>query len=271
LFSKSLAQTIEQSYEHAIDLYNQEDYEAAIKNLRRVIFFDDSTYIMSYKILGDCYKHLKQKDKALYYYRLAQSICNNDSISKEIKFKIVSVHLNYDEANYALINLFAIDVENNKYFKQQKNFYTSLTYFLLHNYDDSEKHYRNIFDTVGTKLSEQIDSLYIAAEKNESFNVYLPVFLSIIPGMGQLYLHEYKAAINSFILSSAFIGLYYVAISNLTFLDAVLAVLPWFHRYYTGGLLQAKSLAVKNKNNMHTLIYNALIDLYINNITKSLK
>jgi hypothetical protein len=88
------------------------------------------------------------------------------------------------------------------------------------------------------------------------------MFLSIIPGVGQLYLGEYEAAINSFLLTGFFTGLYIVAMGNLSLLDAVLSVAPWFHRYYQGGLLQAKALAIKKKEIKDSEYYNTLIDLY---------
>lgn len=259
----SFSQTLEQTYSHALELFEQHDYTGSIAELRRVIFFDDSTYVMSYKVLGDCYKQLKNKEKALYYYKLAKNNCKNDSIAAMLKFDIVSVYLLHNEPNFALINLYAINTNNTEGFAVQKDFYTSLAFFLLHDYDNSQRYYNKILDSTDVRLSFQLDSLYTLAIKNERFDVRLPMYLSIVPGLGQLYLHENKAALNSFLLTSAFAGLYYVALSNLSLLDALLSVFPWFQRYYTGGMQQAKSMAIKKKRNTHTLIYNALIDLYV--------
>ena len=260
----SQGQTAQQLYSHAIDLYSSCDYSSAVSSLRRVIFFDDTTYHEAYKVLGDCYKKMDEKDKSLYYYKLAKNSAESDSISKEIQFDIVGVHLIFNEPNYALINLFSIKIGESNYFFRKKELYTSFANFLAYNFALSEKHFKNTIDTSNKELVSSIDLLYKEAQLNDASNVYLPMILSIIPGLGQMYLGNFEAGINSLALTGLFAGLYIYSIAQLGLLDAIITFLPWFHRYYSGGMLQAKSLAVKKKEREFLTAYNQLVQIAIN-------
>jgi tetratricopeptide (TPR) repeat protein len=264
-FNKADAQTIQQEYEHALNLYHQQEYTSAISSFRRVVFFDDTNYPLSYKLLGDCYKQMGEKAKSLYYYNLARSVQVSDSLSTEIDFAVIALHLMFNEPNFALINLFSLHLRNSKYFQQKTNFYYSLTYYLLHDFDQSQDYFFKVVDTANLELHYSVDSLFNKARKNEKSSVYLPMFLSIVPGLGQFYLGEYRASLNSLLLSTAIFGLYLIALNHVAVLDAIITILPWFQRYYSGGLLQAKALAKKKKKAVYFQIYNALIDLYSNN------
>ncbi len=264
-FNRVDAQTIQQEYEHALELYHQHEYASAISSFRRVVFFDRINYPLSYKLLGDCYKQTGEKTKSLYYYNLARSAPVSDSLSTEIDFAVIAVHLMFNEPNFALINLFSLHFGDNNYFQQKTDFYYSLTYYLLHDFDQSRDYFFKIVDTTNPKLRCSVDSLYSAAQRNEKSSVYLPMFLSIVPGLGQFYLGEYNASLNSFVLSTAIFGLYLIALNHVAVLDAIITILPWFQRYYSGGLLQAKALAKKKKRTVYFQIYNALIDLYSDN------
>lgn len=264
-FNRLDAQTIQQEYEHALELYHQHEYASAISSFRRVVFFDNINYPLSYKLLGDCYKQMGERTKSLYYYHLARSAQVSDSLSVEIDFAIIALHLMFNEPNFALINLFSLHLGDNKYFQQKTNFYYSLTYYLLHDFIQSQDYFFKVVDTTNLKIQCSIDSLYNRAQRNEKSSVYLPMFLSVVPGLGQLYLGEYNASLNSFLLSTAIFGLYLIALNHVAILDAIITILPWFQRYYSGGLLQAKALATKKKKVVYFQIYNALIDLYSDN------
>lgn len=93
------------------------------------------------------------------------------------------------------------------------------------------------------------DSSVIHAVFASPKNFYRPnstlalIFSALLPGSGQLYAKEYREAGNSFLINSVFI-FYYIRIFNLYGpLDAFIAVLPWFQRYYVGGYNKASLLA----------------------------
>lgn len=259
---KLSGQSIEQTFAHADSLMLVKDYETAIPLLRRVIFFNPELFPEAYSMLGDCYKQKGNKDKSLYYYNLALKVTSGDSLKAEAQFDIIALHLKNNEPNFALSKLFSLKAKENNYLSRKKNFYFSLAYYQLKNFDKSSEYFMLALRPESAPARAAIDSLYQAALKNNRFNPNLPMLLSTVPGMGQLYLGEYGAAANSLLLTSAMAGVYILAIKELTLLDAILSIFPWFQRYYSGGILKTKSLAVKKKETRYLEIYNALIKLY---------
>jgi tetratricopeptide (TPR) repeat protein len=250
------------TYAHAKALYTNGNYEEAISDLRRTLFFDETNHSQACLMLGDCYRNTHNLEKSLYYYELAYDYLVSDSARLDAKFRIISLYLVFDQPNYALTQIFSLPDSLGQMNMQRKNFYSSLVFYKLKDYAASEEYFLKALHYSNQSLDQSVDSLYATAAKNNDFNVYLPMVLSIIPGMGQLYLGEYESAINSFLLTGAFAGLYVITLVNLSLLDAVLTVAPWFLRYYQGGLLQAKELAVKRKESRDIEYYNALIDIY---------
>ncbi len=270
IFSFSISvfsQTLNETYAHSKALYSNGDYEEAISELRRVFFFAENKDPQTCKLLGDCYRRVLVPDKSLYYYELAFDLFTSDSAKLEMKFQIISLHLQFDQPNYALTQIYSLPDSLSSKYVQQKNFYEALVYYRLKDFNSSKTALLAALNNEDNNLEESIDSLYEKAAKNDDFNVYLPMMLSIIPGLGQLYLGEYKAALNSFLLTGSFAVIYVYSIGNLSILDAVLMVMPWFHRYYQGGLLQAKTLAIKKKENKDIELYNALIDIYASELS----
>ena len=263
------AQTLTQTYTHAKALYLNGEYEDAISELRRVLFFENNSNPEACLMLGNCYRSMQNNDKSLYYYNLAYHLFSSDSMKLQTKFSIISLYLISDEPNYSLTQLFSLPDNLDSSNLRRKNFYSALACYQTKEYNLSRDYLIKALGYPGKKIENSVDSIFNLAVKNNKFNVYLPMILSIIPGLGQLYLGEYEASANSLMLTGFLAGLYIIAIQNLTRLDAVLSVLPWFERYYQGGLLQAKELAVKKKKRKDDAYYNALIDMYANQIYSS--
>jgi tetratricopeptide (TPR) repeat protein len=91
--------------------------------------------------------------------------------------------------------------------------------------------------------SNQIQSIFASPKQFNRPSSTLALILSaIVPGSGQLYAKEYREAGNSFLINSVFV-FYYLRIFNLYGpIDAFIAVLPWFQRYYVGGYNKASLL-----------------------------
>jgi len=258
-------QSVAETYQSGIAFFNQGDFELAAQQFRRVVFFSDSTSGRALFYLGDCYRQLELFVPAVYYYRLAGNTILNDSLSQEIKFRIAVCHLKNHQASYALTELFSVGDSMLPEQQTKLYFYLFCSYYLLHDYSSASDYYLMALGETNNSKLTSIDSLFRAGEKNQAANVYLPMYLSIIPGLGQLYLGEWKEALNSFIITAAFASVFVFTAYQLALLDAALMVLPWFHRYYQGGLMRAKELAVIKKNSQDVQIYNQLLDFYSNN------
>ena len=255
-------QSIDDTYRHAQALYKLGDYELAIPELRRVLFFGNNENPDACFALGNCYNKMQDYAKAKYFYGLAAKLYKTDSLARQVRFSIISVNLKEAEPNLALSQIFSLPDSLPEAEFRRLCFYTALAYYQLSAYGDSREYFRNASGTAISQLQHSVDSVYALAERNHTKSAYLPMMLSIIPGGGQLYLGETSAALNSFLLSAFFAGLYIYAIESISPLDAVLAVAPWFQRYYQGGMLQAKKMAVQHKEKVDSECYDALIRLY---------
>ena len=83
--------------------------------------------------------------------------------------------------------------------------------------------------------------------------------LSIIfPGAGQIYAGDVKDGINSLLLTS-FIAVVavYVAFEYQP-LDAI-SIVPWFMRFYQGGIFNAKKIAETNRQFNRNQIFNNIL------------
>lgn len=256
------AQDINTTYKYAVNLLEEENYKDAIPVLRRVAFFANGNYRDTYLLLGDSYRKNKEYEKALNYYKLAYDSYQNDSSKLAVQLKIIHLHLKNSEPNFALSSLYSLDTPRNDTITSIVEFYTSSVFFQKTNFEESKKLFLLSINTEDSLFVKEIEKLYSKAERNNRKNPKVPMFLSIIPGVGQLYLKEYKAAGNSLFITTGFSVLYFFAFKNLPPLDAAFTVLPWLNRYYSGGMLQAKRLAISKKQYNHILFYNELINEY---------
>ncbi len=117
----------------------------------------------------------------------------------------------------------------------------------------------------GSFLALVSDSSYIQNVFASPKRFYRPnstvalILSAVLPGSGQLYAKEYREAGNSFLINSVFI-FYYIRIFNLYGpLDAFIAVLPWFQRYYVGGYGKASLLGYEKMLANRKLILSGIL------------
>jgi hypothetical protein len=108
---------------------------------------------------------------------------------------------------------------------------------------------------LGTGKLEEAEALFISlldpaneAAKRELEDLFLKfktrkpkvarTLSAILPGAGQLYAGDHKAALNSFLLTGGILGLGVLTAADYTLLEATWT-LPWFWRYYQGGIREA--------------------------------
>lgn len=71
-------------------------------------------------------------------------------------------------------------------------------------------------------------------------NQMTAAWLSIFPGAGQLYAHDWQDALNAFLLNGTIIGLSTYSLINLNFIDFTAFELNPFIRFYRGNLYNAQ-------------------------------
>ena len=143
-----------------------------------------------------------------------------------------------------------------------------ICYFGLEDYAKSKTNFKH---AVSNNLLAQakIDSIF---RNKKSFYRPKPVFpyvLSIIlPGLGQLSMGDVSEGLNSFILTESLFLLGAVVTFEYSFLDAIFSVLPWYQRYYFGGLNNTWELAEKQRQKRRSEAYKKVLDIIRSNQEK---
>ena len=119
--------------------------------------------------------------------------------------------------------------------------------FVWKKFDEAWESFNKMILAEDQMTIDQLQTLYQKNKKVDRINPELAMWLSIVPGLGQIYAGDYEDAANSVLINAAFLTLYFQVASQYSLVDGMLAVLPWFQRYYIGGFQNAKTLAVKKK------------------------
>ena len=243
--------------------YNIGNYDNAIYYYQRILHFgSEIEKNESYIKIGDCYFETGEFDKSYSFYELAFNTAKQDSAKTEIMFKKAMLRLNQGRYNLALVELIDYNSINNDSFVQKKEIYLGITYFLLNNFELSENH---ILNYAKITCPDRINDIKALFEENRKINTKLikttAVLSSIIPGLGQLYIGDYRNAANSAVLNFALLGTSIVVAYRYGIVNAIVSVLPWFYRYYAGGIKKAKQTAKLKIDYKRQIIFNKLLAL----------
>lgn len=257
-------QTIQESEKYAENQFNSGNYFNAITAYRRILFFEpDQQNSEIFQNLSLCYFKLNDYKKSHYYNQLAYSMEKNDSIKTEIGLKNVFMYILQKEYNYALSDILALPIPTSKYLLKKYNFYKGVIFFLQHKFIESQQYFSLSLKHEDKRVQKKLDSLFLENKKISRKKPVLARYMCVfIPGSGQFYAGYPIDALNSIAISGAFLYLYFYTIKTYSFIDGILAVLPWFERYYFGGMDNAEELTIKKINNKRNVIYKQILEIY---------
>ncbi len=260
-FNKSgVAQDAHQCLKIARDLYNIGEYEDAISMYRRVLYFNNELAVDSYFNIGESYLATKQFNQARYYFSLAENRESSDSIKTEIRFRTIASYILEGKLLFAKNELLGFEPHTSLYFDKKLNFYLGIVEFKLHNIEDAEQFLIQVFDK---DLLADLKQLIAKGKKIANKKPGTALAMSaIIPGAGQGYGGDWADAANSFFLNLVTTTLYIYIWAEYSYLDAVMAVLPWWHRYYVGGFMNARDLIRDTKDEQLDLVLTDILLLY---------
>jgi len=242
------SQTIEQTTNFADSLFYAKDYESAIQEYKRICFFqNDTNNELSIKI-ADCYFFKNDFTNSLFFYN--EFISNScDSLrGTEVKFKIINCHIQNSNFQSAIIELFSL---NNLTIKQEKlmNFYLGVCYYSFDNFKTSEEYFIKSIDSVNFATKTSVENFFNKLTENKKKNPKISVALSLIlPGSGHIYCGEYKSGISAFFLNLTILSVGYTISKQYKPMDALIAVYPYFQRYYLGTAKKAYEISIEKNN-----------------------
>lgn len=128
-------------------------------------------------------------------------------------------------------------------------------------------------DIVLNNLFVLFPNLFIDEEKNpieriisdaEKFTLKKPMsaaYLSIIPGVGQIYATDYKDALNAFILNGSIFAVSFYSLINLNFTDFFVFEMNPLYRFYRGNMYNAQRDVYKYNNRAVTEYKKKIIEI----------
>lgn len=257
---KVSAQDIETTIALADAQFEKENFKNALSLYIRAMYFSEDS--ISYRIAENvfhCYKDLNQLDKADYYIKLAIENEKNTQLKENLIFERVHYLVLDQKYHYALTQLY--NLKSSEYLSDTSRyyFYHGVISYQLKNYEVSEKSFLLALGE-RNETQNQIQKLFKENSKVQNINPkHAEIFSYIIPGSGQAFYGDFKDGLNSFILTSSLLALYFYTYSNYSFVDAFLSVFPWYQRYYFGGIQNAKENVEKRKNEKHLEVYNKIL------------
>jgi len=269
------SQDLSQVVDFADQQYKADNFEIAASEFNRALFFGHTEQDILFLKIASCYFNLKDFELSIAFYDKAYFATKSDSVKNEaVLGKSFSLIM---ENQWMLALSELMNMESIQYNQQRikMNFLQGMAYFGLHKDDRAESAFHNCLqnlpeDSVNNTLIDKEFTLIRKSEKR--FNPKTAWAMSlIVPGSGQTYSKEYKEAANSIILLS---GLYYLTVSlatKISYLEALVVILPWFQRYYTGGANKAEKLALNKQLASRNNSYLSILDYLESQNLKQLK
>ncbi|PID93452.1 MAG: hypothetical protein CSA95_07770 [Bacteroidetes bacterium] len=258
VFSNSTAaQNRDATLEYARKLTRENEYEDAIAAYRRVLFFAPELTDSIAKEVGSVYCQTADYTQARYYYNIAYHHENQPEKKAALKFDIIQTHILEKAYLKAKLELANLRYANLPYARKTYTFYHAIVAYETEDYEEA---YHRFLDYFGACDTAQVTTLFQQIEKYHHKNPNTAMWLSLIPGLGQAYVHEYREAINSFIINALFVSLYFYVSLTYNPLQGFVAVLPWFQRYYVGGIKRAKRLAQQKRKDQKELVLKKLLE-----------
>jgi tetratricopeptide (TPR) repeat protein len=258
------AQDLKQSFDFANELFEKKDYAGASITYRRIIYFDKADIFRKYcyKNIADCLYETQQFEEAADYYELAFFQQKTDSSKAEVLFRKLSCYLIQNSFDYAEIELLNLPNNLNTEQSRRKIFYTAVLNFSTEKYDLAKLQFLELIDSSDIASKNKIEYLFT---KNEKINKLSPrkakIMSMFLPGLGQFYAGDIKNGTNSILLTAGIAtwGIL-AAIKSASPLDAIITMVPWFQRYYTGGYKKAEQIAINQKKARRAKVYNQILD-----------
>lgn len=256
--SNALAQDAGQCLHIAKQLHQMGEYEEAIQLYRRVLYFNEDMASTSYFHIGESYMAIKDHKQARYYFALAENETSNDSIKLEIWFRKIASYLLDDKAIYARNELLSYTEGSHPYFDRKWLFYQAITAFKLEEIALAHQYFAQIFSP---SEQDQLSQLIVQGQKILNKKPYRALaFSAILPGSGQAYAGEWMEGANSFFLNLVTTTLYFYVWNQYSYMDAFIAIMPWWHRYYVGGFMNARDLVLdKQVDNLNVILTDILL------------
>ncbi len=234
-------------------LFSNKEYNTAITEYKRYYFFNPKSKYTPYIFskIGDCYKYLKDYNNALKYYILAQETYDDEEFYYKLSLKISIIYILQQKFSKSEVKLLEIyNFSNNNKLKKESLFYLAIIEALQYNWEKSYNYlikYFNNKDQTILNLKKWRKELELESLKNP----LLAYYLSLVPGIGQIYSSNYKDFFAALGINSLNTYILFSFLQNKDLYGSIVFFISTFLRYYTGNMMNAKNNSIKYNNKIN--------------------
>ena len=241
--------------------YKAGNYDLAIKEYLRIGFLFDFSDPDIQLRLADSYYRKGDWLTARSYYDQVFHLTKQDSLLIHSKLNKTSSLVSEKRYKQALIDLYNINDSIYRKHHFEIDILFAICYFGLEDFEQSRNYFKLAAGNDLTACSK-IDSVFnkkkLFTRPNPAFAYTLSLF---IPGLGQIYSGDLSDGLNSFILTESLLILGLVVTFEYSLIDALMSVLPWYQRYYMGGLTNTREIAIRQRQNNRSKAYKDILEI----------
>jgi tetratricopeptide (TPR) repeat protein len=241
--------------------YMAGNYESAVKEYLRISYFRDFSDPTIQLRLANSYYRIGDWATARQYYEQVFRLTGSDSMRIHSKLSKISSLISETKYKQALIDLFNINDSIYQKHHYEIDILFAICYFGLEDFEKSNAYFKH---SVGSNMQAQtkIDSIFQSKKAMYKPNPTVAyIFSLIVPGTGQMYSGEWSDGLNSFFLTESLMLLGVIVAVNYSFMDAVFSVVPWFQRYYMGGLNNTWEIALAQRQKNRSGAYKEVLNI----------
>lgn len=256
-------QELEEQYNYALTLYEQEEYYNCVTELKRLNYFDKEN-VYKYRsnfLIAKCYKQGGRLNESVEYFSISKLSANSIEEKFSVEIEIIKINILRRTTPRALQLLASLEQEGEfSEYREEITYWRGWTYIFQNDWKKASVEFSLIDEEHPLKkLCESV--------ANEEYSVTFATVISyILPGTGQIYTGNYFSGILSLGWNLLF-GYFTVnAFIEQRIFDALAVMNLLWLRFYAGNVQNAKSFAEE----ANIKIYNEALD-YLQHHYKGLK
>ena len=231
--------------------YKNGQYSLALLEYNRVVYHNKEADGQLLYRIGECYQKLGDNDNALQFFDRAFFTAKNDTFALDALLKKTSIRFENESYGLALSELLGVELSLSEEGEKRRALYIGAAYFLDNQFERAQEYFQKCtHDTAG--LNEIFSDRKLLYFPNPTLAVLLS---AVLPGLGQTYSGDWKNGVNSLLINAAFTAMAVNISQTIGPLDALISIIPWFQRYYMGGVNKAGDMAFEKRrvNRIKTL------------------